>query len=175
MRLELVIADESPSVLSEWAEVFREVEGVAFLDANFQTLCDRPALDAVLLMGRHAHERYGGRPTPGRSEVLNTKGEAGMPPWVVTKAPFVGHIERRTRPDGSSVDVIVTDHELTHEDEAYVVCVKAFERIKEFNRSAGDPGIRSLGLEIESVHSPYGEHRKEAEAVRKAYVECREV
>ena len=96
-------------------------------------MMERPGIDAELMMGMFAHERYGGSPAPGVSQILSTRGEPGMPPWVITTAPLPGHVEERRRPDGTIEHVIAPDEPLTPEQEAYAQFTTVFRRIQEFN------------------------------------------
>src|SRR2546423_5697388 len=98
--VQVLIAVPDPVLRGIWESVFKDVTGVNILDADFRGLCSMPVLDAVLMLGAFAHERYGGHPRRGESSVLDTGGEPGMPMLVVTIAGLPAQFEQREEPDG---------------------------------------------------------------------------
>lgn len=170
MCLRLIIAENRPKFFSIWVEIFSNIQEVVVLDGDARTLYGISDLDAELMRGIFAHERYGGKPKIGESQILNTKGESGMPSWVVTTASFAAHMEKRRQLDGSLRVEIIQNEELLPEEEDYIVFSKVFESIKQFNKSQ-EPKIRKLGFDPRFLNFPRGELRKEVEAVRRAYIE----
>jgi hypothetical protein len=181
MSLTLTIAEHRPEFYSSWSEVFTNVQNVVILHSNAQVLSSVPNLDAEIMMGMIAHERYGGRSKAGESQILSTRGEPEMPPWVVTTAPFAEYSENRQQPDGSTKTVIVRYEDLLLEEHDYICFNKIFERIEQFNQQDQEPKIKTLGFGAEFLNFPRidftgrnlprGDLRKEAEAVRLAYLE----
>lgn len=152
MRLQMVIAERRSEIRAVWSEVFRDVDGASVVNSDAKALMSSPSVDVELMPGMFAHERYGGRPKIGEAKLLSTRGELGMPPWVVTVAPIF-HLG------------------LTPEEEIYIIVAKAFEAIKSFDWNGDKPAIRTLGVDLAFLNRPQGDCRAEAEAVRKAYLD----
>jgi hypothetical protein len=125
------------------------------------------------MSGWFAHERYGGTPRVGESQVLSSKGEAGSPSWVVTTPGFSWHFEK-TEVEGEEMKP-VRDYFVSPEDDLYITLSKAFSRIREFNAGQDEPKIRVLGFDLEFLFLPRGDVRGEAEAALRAYLDyCQE-
>jgi len=172
MLLQLLIAEPRADRRVIWEDVFRGIPGVTVLSDDVRTFLSRKDLDAVLMMNMLA-ERYGAWPEVGRSHVLSTRGDPEMPPWVVTTAPFAAHLEKRLQTDGSVRFQVVRSQAMSWEEEIYIVFTKAFEAITQFNQGSPKSPIRSLGVAPKILNFDK-EVRKEAEAVRRAYLEYRE-
>ena len=171
MPLKLLISELRPELLVIWAEVFDGVKEVVLLTVNVQTLMALPEVDALLMMGMFAHERYGGRPIHKESQILSTQGNQGVPLWVVTTAPLSAHLEERRQLNGTARANIVQAEKLTPEEETYIVFTKVFKCIERFNENSERAKIRALGFDLKFLNFPWGEPRKEAEEVRRAYLE----
>ncbi len=171
MELKLIISDRRFELLSVWREVFVDIEEVRFLEMDSYSSIRLPEADAVLMMGMFAHERYGGKPIVGESQILSTKGALDMRPWVVTTVPLAAHFGTVTDPNGSKRFGIVPDQRMAPDQELYIQFSTVFERIKKFNKGPEEPKIRTLVFDLEFLNIPRGEPRKEAEAVRRAYIE----
>jgi hypothetical protein len=169
--LKLIIADFRPELIAIWADVFSDIERVFLMNSDVPTLMGLPEIDAVLMRSIFAHERYGGIHKIGESQILSSQGEFGIPPWVVTTAPFAGHFEEGLQPDGTWGMNIVQNEKLTSEEEDYIVFNKAFVCIEKFNRGYEEPKIQTLGFHLWFLNFPRGEPIKEAEAVCRAYLE----
>jgi hypothetical protein len=169
--LKMIIADSRPDLLAIWSKVFSSINRVFFINADNPTLMQLPEVDAELMRGVFAHERYGGTPKPGESQILSSKGEVGVPPWLITTAPFAAHIEKVYLPDGTIDFQIVQNENLTPEEEEYIVFKKAFECIEKFNTSHEVEKIGTLGFHLWFLNIPRGDPIKEAEACRTAYLE----
>lgn len=151
--LKLIIADFNSDLLSAWSEVFQGISEVEFIKADFQNLIRYPELDAVVIRWIFAHERYGGNPKMGESQILSTHGEIGIPQWVVATPSF---------------PVTIT---YTPEEYEYHVFSKVFESIERFNKTNQESKIQNLGLPLGFLYGfrskpPY----KEAETVRTTYL-----
>jgi hypothetical protein len=169
--LKMIIADSRPDLLAIWAKVFSGIHRVFFVNVDVSTLMELPEVDAELMRGVFAHERYGGKHKTGESQILSSKGEFGVPPWVVTTASFAAHFEKVYLPDGTIDFQIVQNESLTPEEEEYIVFKKAFECIEKFNESHEKEKIRTLGFHLWFLNIPRGDSIKEAEACRTAYLE----
>ena len=154
MMLKLIVVNPEPNLLSIWSEFFRGIPEVVFMNIDFKTLVSLSEVDAVLIRWIFAHERYGGTPKLGQSQILSTNGETGMPPWVVTTPPL--------RPDATPL----------HEEYDYTEFSNVFESIEQFNKTDKEPKIQTLGFELRFLYGfrdkpPY----REAGAVIRAYLE----
>lgn len=154
MMMKLIIVDSDSCLLSIWSEVFRGIPEIVFMNIDFKTLITLPEVDAVLVRWIFAHERYGGTPRTGQSQILSTNRENGMPPWVVTTPPF--------RSEASPLP----------EEYDYTEFSKVFESIEQFNQTNKEYKIQTLGFELRFLYGFRGKPSyKEIEAVKKAYLE----
>lgn len=154
MTLKLIIVDLNSNLLSAWSEVFQGFSEVVAMNIDFKTLVRNPEVNAVLIRWVFAHERYGGTPVIGQSQILSTNREIGMPCWVVTTPPF--NINVTTRPN----------------DYDYAEWSKVFESIEQFNKTNKDSRIQTLGFELSFLYGFRSDLLyKEAEAARIAYLD----
>jgi hypothetical protein len=154
MKLKLIIADLNPNLLSAWAEDFQEVSEVLFRRTDFKKLAKNSKVNAVLIRWIFAHERYGGRPVIGQSQILSTNGEIGMPYWVITTPPFSANVTTESK------------------DYDYMEWSKIFDSIEQFNKKNKESKIKTLGFELSFLYGfrsdpPY----EQAEAVKRAYLD----
>ncbi len=96
----LVIAEPDSSIASVWREAFEGVPSVEIKDLSPPDLTRVEGLDMEVLPAFLAHERYGGRCETGVAQVLSTRGEDHMPPWVVA-TPVVSTLLNPGRAFGS--------------------------------------------------------------------------
>lgn len=171
MQLKLTIAEKRSDIMSILSEVFQEIPKVTIQNVDLITLRTQPEIDALLMLGMFAHERYGGMPEIGQSQIMSTGGEQGTPPWVVTTPPFAGRLEKQYQPDGTVEDKIVEVKKLSVEDKAYIVFDKVFKKVEGFNQQKSEVKIKTLGFELEFLNFPLGEPYKEIEAMQRAYIE----
>jgi len=83
----VVVAEPRSEFHPVWQRL-RAGLAVDVLETDIRGLLDRE-LDAVVVPGWVAHERIGGKPELGRSQVLsNSAGALGKAKWVVTTPPF---------------------------------------------------------------------------------------
>ena len=170
MCLRLIIADKRPELFSIWSEIFSGIEEIRVLDVNARTLAGLPDLDAEIVISIFAHERYGGDPKIGESQILSSRGEQGTPPWVITTPPFAAHLEKRQQPDGSFRHEIVQNEQLSYGEENYIVFSKIFDRVDHFNEQNPTSKIKTIGFESCFLNIPRGDIIQEAEAIRNAYL-----
>jgi hypothetical protein len=171
MCLRLVIAENRPLLFKIWSEVFSHVQSVTILNGTAHALFESQKIDAELMRSIFAHERYGGKQKVGESQILSTKGESGMAPWVVTTAPFPAHIERWQQSNSSFEMRIVQDNEISPEEESYILFKKAFERIKIFNQENKTQQIKALGIDLQFLDFPFQDAQRESKLALKAYSE----
>jgi hypothetical protein len=171
MCLKLILAENRPQLFEIWSETFSNLQDVVILNGRANTLFKSQKIDAELMRGIFAHERYGGKYKVGESQILSTKGELEMAPWVVTTASFPAHLEKRQQKSGSFHIEIVQDEELTPEEESYILFRKAFKCIEEFNQENQDNKINILGIDLEFLGFSLGNPQKEANAALKAYLQ----
>lgn len=171
MELRMIISDRRPELLATWQDVFDDIEEVDFLSIDTPTLMRLPEADAVLMMGMFAHERYGGTPIIGKSQILSTAVDPELAPWVITTPPLPAHFEKERQYDGTFETVVVQDQNMPTWEEDYIIFSEVFRCVAEFNDSREEPRIRTLAFDLEFLNFPRGEPRKEAEAVRRAYLE----
>jgi hypothetical protein len=89
----LVVAEPRSEFRPIWRRLCAELN-VEVLDIDIRGLLDTE-LDAVVVPGWVAHERVGGKPELGRSQVLsNSAGLVGKARWVVTTPPFASDVEQ---------------------------------------------------------------------------------
>lgn len=156
MMLKLIIVDLDANLLSAWAEILQDFSEIVFINADFKTLAKKPEVNAILLKNIFAYERYGvGIPKRDESEIFSTRGETGMPPWVVA-TPFF------------SKDVTYTP-----EEQDYIEFSRVFESIKRFNKTDKVPLIKTLGFQISLLYGFRSTipDKKEPEDLRRAYLQ----
>jgi len=84
--LALFITDGRDDIREAWLDASSDVLSVLVVDrAGFPALQD---FDAFLMLGMFAHERYGGGPKLGQSQILSTHlNPLNSPSWAVTMPP----------------------------------------------------------------------------------------
>ncbi len=163
--LKLVIADSHEEIRTVWAQVFAQVKTVTVCNLTIGQLVKSPNLkiDAILMPGIYAHERYGGHFIEGKSQILRTPVDSGMPPYVVTTPPqTVGNFKLQHNSRLSTVTPLAMESFFD----------KIFLEIEEFNQNQLQSLINTLGFELEfldlsATHTsnPY----QDACAVKAAY------
>lgn len=171
MKIGLVIAESRPLLRSIWAEAFGGVSGVRVLSVEPEDLRALPDVDAELMLSMFAHDRYGGRPVPGQSQVIRVQGVPGMPPWVVTTPPIPARLESRTLPDGRTETVVIKELVLPPGEETYWIFTKVFEAIRSFRGKGLSPSITTVGFCPEILNLPQGDPRDEALGILRAYLD----
>ena len=152
MPLKIIIVDLNSDLLSMWNKVFQAYPEIRFENIDFKTLVNLPDINAVLMRGIFAYERYGGVPKLGESQIISTNGEKGMPPWIVTTATF-------------------SQDKMPEKEYDYTEFCQVFKSIDQFNNTNQKFKINTLGFDISFLYGfrstdPY---KNEAESLRKAY------
>jgi hypothetical protein len=89
----LVVAEPRSEFRPIWERLCAGLN-VEVLDIDIRGLLDKQ-LDAIVVPGWVAHERVGGKPELGRSQVLSNSASAvGKARWVVTTPPFATDMEQ---------------------------------------------------------------------------------
>lgn len=155
--LKLIIVDLDTNLLFAWADILQGISNIEFINVDFKTLTENPEVNAILLRNIFVYERYGiAMPKRNESEVLSTRGEIGMPPWVVATPFFSKNVT------------------YVPEEWDYIEFTKVFESINKFNQTDKEPKIKTLGFEISFLYAFRNTvaNKKEAEGLRRAYLEC---
>lgn len=141
-KLNLIVAEDRPQKAGIWREAFTGVSSADVLEISPSQLRVLAGLDAILLTGWLAHERYGGVMEPGVSQVLATNANS-MPPWVVTlpSTPAKGEWQQAT--DGNlQWENVKEERDF---QELYNIFSTAFTAIKDFN-NIGSASIIVVGF-----------------------------
>ena len=169
MDVQLVIAEPDATRRVQWEKAFRDLAGVSIMNAAIRELMARPDLDAVVMTSILAHERFGGVPEVGKSQVLNTKGHPRMPRWVVTTAPAAGRLTE-TDAGGSRGRALVPVEPLSRAADAYRVFAAALSAIHDFNAHHSEQ-IRTVGFEPQFLNFD-PKPAAEIQGVYRAYVDA---
>ena len=117
---------------------------VEVLDTDIRGLFDSP-VNAVVVPGWFAHERVGGRPKLGRSQVLsNSAGAVGKAKWVVTTPPFAADTEQ-------AEEYCVPKWPDQPEQQGFETFSRVLAAIEEHNSHDADR-IESVGFEPEFLN-----------------------
>ena len=173
MDIKLFIAENRPAFFQIWADAFRGVGSVLVLNEQVSLSRTTTKVDAEIMRGIFAHERYGGMFKVGRSQILSTKGDPQMPPWVATTPPFSGHLETRVQPDGTLRATVVPDKIRLPEEEEYIAFSEVFDEVERFNSGHHEPKITSLSFSPEFLGIPRHDIHSEIGAIKKAYLDHR--
>ena len=129
-----VLASVAPATLEAWQHALNGLSCLEFRQGAGSVVSDD--CDAQIMKFYHAHDRYGGTPEVGRSQVLaNTRGD-GSPAIIITTPPFTGGPE------------ITNPVEL--EDRMYCTFSRCFDAVAQLNSI--NPGIvTKLLIHIEGL------------------------
>jgi len=168
----LFLAERRPRVWSILQDVFNREEGVVLCREAPSTFIHRQDLDALVMPGWYAHERFGGVPIAGVAQIVSTRNRSTMPPWIVTTPPFAAHI---VLDDTENAKVVRDDVTLSLERENFIVFARVFEAIEHFNASSL-PQILRLGCALEVLRIPDmdasdADMKNEIAGIRSAYHE----
>ncbi|NEZ55016.1 hypothetical protein DXZ20_04815 [Leptolyngbyaceae cyanobacterium CCMR0081] len=145
MCLHIIILNKDQETYRIWTDAFSRLSKISVVNSNSTFSQYFPTLDAVLMLGISAHERYGGGPRPNESQILDTQRLDGMSPWVVTVPSTFTFLESATTPNN------VLHTQISHgkiEDRYYLIFKKIFESIEKFNSSQEITKIKSLGVDL---------------------------
>jgi hypothetical protein len=168
----LFVAERRQEFRDFWQRIFADVGWFTLMDCDFVSLASRADVDAVLLPGVFVHERFGGAPIVGVSQVLSTRSIAGWPPWAVTTAPLAATWKICTLPGGTlGLDVREVEP-LSSEVKVHRMFTECLRAICTFNEGRQEAPIRCLGLHPETAGLPLVSSSACAEtaAVRRAWV-----
>lgn len=172
MCIRLLVADRRESLLAEWKDAFAGVPQVEFRLLAPGDLGRIPGVDAELLPGMLAHERFGGVPRPGVAQILSSGGALSLAPWIVTVPFRPASLESVAHPDDEDGELNIPFPIPPLEGEIYTTFAEVFGRVLSFNLE--QERIRTLGIHLEVINAPLGDPREEALAVRRAYLDvCR--
>jgi hypothetical protein len=89
----LVFYEEREPIWRLLLQTLLEEQGIELTQEKGQAFYCRGDLDAVVLTGWVAHERFGGRPKFGEAQVLSTHDRPSriVAPWAVAIPSFPGH------------------------------------------------------------------------------------
>lgn len=130
--MKIIIADTQSAVLDRWRSELAELGGICFRQGyGSETVGD---CDAAVMSVAMAHDRYGGMPKIGRSQILVNRSNDGYAPLIVTTPPLASSGEQMS-------DDLLGRRVM----QSLSACLKA---IKEFNAKNEHQQIRSLFLHI---------------------------
>lgn len=139
----LVVAEPRSEFRPVWQRLCAGLT-VEVLDIDIRGLLERH-LDAVVVPGWVAHERVGGKPEIGRSQVLsNSAGVVGKARWVVTTPPFAADTKQ-------AEDHGVPKWPEQPEQQGFETFSRVLAAVEEHNSTSADK-IESVGFEPEFLN-----------------------
>jgi len=156
--MQLVITSQNTGTLETWRGVFSEFPGVTFQAA----LRAETPVDAVLMAGIFAFERYGGRPEFDRAQILENHRGDGWPELVIVppSRPTVrnGEGEWSVRPEYAEIKP------------AYYAASHTFQAVTEWNEDHEKPvAAIEINLPLLDMDNPSDE--SSAQSFRTALAE----
>lgn len=169
----LVIAVEREEQAVIWADIVRDVASIEIHRISHSQL--EQMIDAEVLPGIFAHERYGGSPQYGKSQMLSTeyispwhkKPENRIPAWVVTTPPFALKDDCLVIPDKPEVSFT---RDITGQSQEVYYSFKCIFTAIENANTAGNSCIKSVGFSAGLIYIYY-DVKVVAESVKRAYVD----
>lgn len=144
------IVEEQEKARRAWAAATAASPRVKLVTGTPATLLAMQGVDAALMLGMFAHERYGGRPIEERSQVLPTRSAVG-PRFVVTPPARAGRLERVLEKDGTSRMTVVPERPLVPEDQTRFAFEQVMAAVNEHNRTYPQDAIRAIGFSPEFI------------------------
>ncbi|MEW2522409.1 hypothetical protein [Actinacidiphila alni] len=130
--MDIIVTSTSAPLLDVWRRHLGDGLPVELWEAEAR---DVPA-DAVAMAGMFAHERYGGRPEPGRAKILRNGRGDGFPGLVVVPA---------TRPmTRDAAGQAVVRPESADVGPAYFGISRALDALREWNTAGAEPRVDVL-------------------------------
>lgn len=130
--MDIIVTSDNARLLDVWRRHLGAGPPVELWEAGAR---DVPA-DAVVVAAMFAHGRYGGRPTPGRAQILRNERDDGYPGLVVVPAsrPAMFDAEGKAvvRPEYSDVSP------------AYFGVSRALDAVREWNEAGEEPRVDVL-------------------------------
>lgn len=169
----LIVAAEREDQAAIWLDVMKDVDTVKVRRLPFAQLEQIQEMDAEILPGMFAHERYGGGPGLGESQILSTANlsewhtapDYRIPPWVVTPPPMTikdGLLLLKGEPD-----IYFTQDAIGQSQAVYHSFKRIFAVIDAANANI-EPVIHCAGFSADIIYSVY-DTRIVAEAVKRAF------
>ncbi|WP_328873146.1 hypothetical protein OHT76_25275 [Streptomyces sp. NBC_00287] len=159
--MRLVITSQKTDTLDRWQRVF---EGCAEVTCRCGLRAEIP-VDAVLMAGVFAHERYGGRPSFSEAEILENRRGDGWPDLVIVPP---------TRPMARDSDGNCKVHaDYAEMQPAYFAASRSFRAIVEWN-STHDVPISAVELNLGLMNMDNPVDDSSARSFRDAFEEYRE-
>ncbi|MET9223416.1 hypothetical protein ABZX65_32300 [Streptomyces sp. NPDC003300] len=130
--MDIIIVSDNARLLEVWRRHLGDGLPVELWEAEARDV----GADAVMVAGVFAHGRYGGRPTPGRAQILrNVRGD-GYPGLVVVPATRPAMLDGEGRP--------VVRPEYADVSPAYFGVSRALEAVREWNAGGEVPRVDVL-------------------------------
>lgn len=164
--LKLIVLEKDARKAELWNEVFAGIDSVSVSNVHRMQLQEVQPTDAEIMAGIFVHERFGGRPKAGVSQIIHSQKKQGTPEWVITTPPFRIHNNEIIDNDGNPI---------TYIELVYKTFVEVFVAIDRFN--ADNPiSIRIIGFVPELCGVEEGRFinaklKLQIEAVKRAYLE----
>ncbi|MFE6336250.1 hypothetical protein ACFVOK_24045 [Streptomyces sp. NPDC057798] len=159
--MHIVITSQKTSTLDRWQRVF---EGCADVTCRRGLRAESP-VDAVLMAGLFAHERYGGRPSFSEAEVLENRRGDGWPDLVIVPPtrPMTKDSEGNWKVHADYADI----------QPAYFAASRSFQAIVDWN-STHEVSISAVELNLGLMNMDNPVDDSSARAFRSAFEEYRE-
>ncbi|SFE75561.1 hypothetical protein SAMN05216251_10581 [Actinacidiphila alni] len=130
--MDVIVTSDNAQLLDVWRQHLGAGLPVELWKAEPR---DVPA-DAVMVSGMFAHGRYGGRPTPGRAQILRNGRGDGYPGLVVVPATRPAMLDAEGQP--------VVRPEYADISPAYFGVSRALDALREWNASGQEPRVEVL-------------------------------
>lgn len=146
------LLENRPSVKEALMKILGHFQSIEIHEGGYLDFIKNQGLDALLVLGIFAHERYGGKPLIRVSQILSTNHAEGITPWVITTPPFPAKILA----NDNSLDITIKrkDDRSSPAEEDYVVFDKVFKAVKAFNILNKDTPIIRVGCDLEFIKFP---------------------
>ena len=149
----LIVGVEDPAHYNVVVELMSGVSGVDAVNVVPREFhCN--GMNAEILPCMLALERYGGNLKMGQSQVLSTRGEENMPPWVVSTPAGSPNGGWRQKADGSRE--WYDDRSLTEEEIAFELFSEVFAAVSRYHAEEGvELNIIGVSLDLFMSFSSY--------------------
>ncbi len=151
-----ILIEDRQSVLEVMHKYFATSKLVEIFNGTMRECIQHYALDALVMDGQFAHERYGGSPKKGVAHILRTTDHIPFPRWVITMPPL--HMIQAS--SGFSV-IYRTDKKSTLEEDGYVKFDIICKEIIAFNIAYPDARIERIGIDCEISYFPVSNNPEE--------------